>query len=195
MQVPAMKAASSLTASVFLWIMLDTHDIDRLGTPVSKQNTCGHRLQNQVDEGQASRGKLLKMLHQRCTELKQELRETLSKHCTEMTFKPVQRKYAFEDGRVPQGLQWVLKVSCDAAPGAVASSLSGRNFTAILGTAQTPLELLQLKRKIMGPSWLRLNAPAQVEVQAQLSWCKVRPPTACGMVISSFCWGPVYHVD
>lgn len=153
--------------------MLYATSIERLAASVSEQNACGHRLQKEVDEGQATRGKLLKMLHQRCTELKHELRETLSKHCTEMTFKPVQRKYAFEDGRVPQGSQWILKVSCDAAPGAVASSMSGRNFTAILGTGQTPLELLQLKRKIMGPSWLRLQAPAPVEEQAQLSWCKV----------------------
>ena len=113
------------------------------------------------------------MLHQHCTDLKQELRETLSKHCTEMTFKPVQRKYAFEDERVQHGPQWVLKVSCDAAPGSVPSGISGRNFSAILGTAQTPLETLQLKRRIMGPSWLSLQAPVQVELQAQLSWCKV----------------------
>lgn len=156
-------------------VLVAVYSMSPYNLPVS--SALDRRLQKEVDEGQATKGKLLKLLHQRCTELKQELRETLSKHCTEMTFKPVQRKYAFEDGRVPQGMQWVLKVSCDAAPGAVSSSMSGRNFTAILGTAQTPLELLQLKRKIMGPSWLHLQAPTEVDAQAQLSWCKVRRST------------------
>eukprot|EP00892_Ulva_mutabilis_P006846 jgi/Ulvmu1/4533/UM002_0259.1 len=122
---------------------------------------------------------LMKMLHQRCTDLKQELREALSKHCTEMTFKPVQRKYAFDDGRVPHGAQWVLKVSCNAAPGSVPSGITGRNFSAILGTTQTPLEMLQLKRRIMGPSWLCLQAPEQVDCQSQLSWCKVCHTLVC----------------
>jgi hypothetical protein len=67
----------------------------------------------------------------------------------------------------------VLKVTCNAAPGSIRADLSGRNFVAVLGTAQTPLEALQLKRKIMGPSWLSLSNAVKEEAQNHLSWCKV----------------------
>ena len=114
---------------------------------------------------------MLKLLHERCTELKKEVRERLG---TDTVIKPVLRTYAFEDERIPAGPQWVLKVVCNAAPGSIRADLAGRNFSAVLGTSQTPLEALQLKRKIMGPCWLSLTNAVKEEAQSQLSWCKVR---------------------
>jgi DNA polymerase alpha subunit A len=113
---------------------------------------------------------LLKLLHDRCTELKKEVRERLG---TDTIIKPVLRTYAFEDDRIPTGPQWVLKVVCKAAPGSIRADLTGRNFAAVLGTTQTPLEALQLKRKLMGPCWVSVTNAVQEEAQNQLSWCKV----------------------
>jgi hypothetical protein len=135
---------------------------------------CACRLHERVTAGEEGKGKLLKLLHSRAAELKREVREALGRHCSEMALKPVLRTYAFEDERIRPGPQWVLKVTCNAAPGAVPHQLSGRTFAAILGTTQTPLEALQLKRKLMGPSWLRLAGAARVDSKAQLSWCRVR---------------------
>ena len=53
-------------------------------------------------------------------------------------------------------------------------STAGSHFVAILGTNQSPLEALLLKRNIMGPSWLRVSNAAPVDAAAQTSWCKVR---------------------
>lgn len=103
-------------------------------------------------------------------DLKKEVRERFG---TDTTIKPVLRTYAFEDERIPSGPQWVLKVVCNAAPGSIRADLTGRNFSAVLGTSQTPLEALQLKRKIMGPCWLSLTNAVKEGAQSQLSWCKV----------------------
>ena len=88
--------------------------------------------------------------------------------------KPVQRSYAFEDARVPRGRQWVLKVTCDAAPGAVPVTATGAHYAAVLNTAQSPLESLLLKRRIMGPRWLRIAGATATPAEAQVSWCQVR---------------------
>lgn len=136
-------------------------------TLLLKSECC--RLHEDVKAGTASKGKLLKLLHGRCTELKKEIKERL--HTDSLTIKPVMRTYAFEDERISPGPQWVLKVVCSVAPGKVRADLSGRNFSAVLGTTQTPLEALQLKRKIMGPCWLSLNNAT--EATDKLSWCKV----------------------
>jgi DNA polymerase alpha subunit A len=87
--------------------------------------------------------------------------------------KPVQREYAFEDERVPRKKQWLLKVSCNAAPGAVPATMTGSHFVAVMGASQTPLEALMLKRKVMGPSWLQVHGATCVEPHARVSWCKV----------------------
>ena len=116
----------------------------------------------------------MKHLHSRAADLKAELRERLSHHCTEMAMRPVRRDYAFDDPRIPRGTQWLLKVTCNAAPGAVAAGATGSHFAAVLGTAQSPLEALLLKRKVMGPSWLRIAGCVKVDEGAQVSWCKVR---------------------
>lgn len=103
--------------------------------------------------------------------------------------KPVKRDYAFEDPRVPRGQQWVLKVTCDAAPGAVSPTLTGANFVAVLGTQQTPLEAVLLKRSVMGPSWLRVRGARRVDAAAQSSWCKVRSaPSHFGLLPIALSW-------
>jgi DNA polymerase alpha subunit A len=130
-------------------------------------------LQAEASEDPSKRKQLLRALHGRCADLKVEIRERLSHHCTTITMKPVEREYSFEDERVPRRKQWLLKVICDAAPGAVPVAMSGAHFVAVFGTQQTPLEALMLKRRVMGPSWLRVREATAVEPQARVSWCKV----------------------
>jgi hypothetical protein len=142
-------------------------------------------LEAKLQEVPSSRPQLLKALHRRAADLKAEVRECLHRHCSEIVIKPVRRAYAFEDDRVPRGRQWLLKVTCNAAPGAIPASTAGRTFSAVLGTAQTPLEAVLLKRRLMGPSWLQLHGAELVDPAAQTSWCKVRSaahrcaPAAC----------------
>ena len=145
-----------------------------LGRRVCHSALTRCRLETDAAEDASKKKALLKALHARARDLKSELRERLSAHASEMAMKPVRRDYAFDDARVPRGRQWVLKVTCNAAPGAVPAGVVGSHFAAVLGTTQSPLEALLLKRKVMGPSWLRIRGAVVVQSQAQVSWCKVR---------------------
>jgi hypothetical protein len=136
------------------------------------------RLEAEAAKDLSKKKALLKALHGRARDLKAEVRERLSHYTSEMSMKPVRRDYAFDDPRVPRGQQWVLKVTCGAAPGAVPACAAGAQFAAILGTSQSPLEALLLKRTVMGPSWLRIADATEVAPEAQTSWCKARPAAA-----------------
>ena len=54
---------------------------------------------------------MLAHTQERCTEVKAELRELLTKHgVRNFRMVPVKRSYAFEQAGVPLGLQWCIKV-------------------------------------------------------------------------------------
>lgn len=106
--------------------------------------------------------------------LKAEVRGLLGDHKVgRMAMKPVQREYAFENGDVPHGKQWVLKVKYPGSQPALPVGLAGAAFSACFGGGQSALESLTLKRKIMGPGWLALRQPRRVEPGVQQSWCRL----------------------
>jgi hypothetical protein len=64
------------------------------------------------------------------SEVKAEVRELLAAHrVSQMSMKPVKRRYAFENEAVPHGSQWVLKVGllrvcvCVSRKGVIGCSL------------------------------------------------------------------------
>ncbi|PVU93552.1 hypothetical protein BB561_003194 [Smittium simulii] len=74
----------------------------------------------------------------------------------EFASKPVERKYAFELSDVPADTEY-LKIVYGFNLPSLSSDLSGKYFERIFGTTYSPLELFLLKRKIMGPCWLRIS--------------------------------------
>ena len=115
-----------------------------------------------------------------------ELRDVLKEFGVEsFKVKPVRRSYCFDrelpvdsasgaslldpvDG-VPSSAEYMKLVypfTCRALP----RSLKGRTFSRVFGTKSTALELLLLKRKLMGPAWLEVRE--LVKVDKVLSWCR-----------------------
>ena len=84
--------------------------------------------------------------------------------------KRVERSYAFEDSSVPTAATAYLKLVYSADLPALPADSTGKYFSKVFGTQTSSLELLLLKRRIMGPCWLRLAnvAPAL----SSSSWCK-----------------------
>jgi DNA polymerase alpha subunit A len=88
--------------------------------------------------------------------------------------KPVKRKYAFADVSVPREETEYLKVVYDAkypVPAEDVCEHGGTHFAKILGAGASVTENLIVKRKLMGPCWVRIANPTTVS--APVSWCKV----------------------
>ncbi|KAI9190484.1 DNA-directed DNA polymerase alpha catalytic subunit pol1 [Blastocladiella emersonii ATCC 22665] len=82
----------------------------------------------------------------------------------------VERNYAFEVPGVPASAQW-MKIAYSFDDPALPADLAGETFSHAFGTNTSALELLILKRKLMGPCWI---AVADAAVTApSVSWCKV----------------------
>jgi DNA polymerase alpha subunit A len=87
--------------------------------------------------------------------------------------KPVKRKYAFELEGVPREEMEYLKVKYSAkypAP-SVGQCQKHGSVEHIFGSTSSPLELFMLKRKLMGPGWIKIRNPRAS--QEQFSWCKI----------------------
>ncbi|KAJ1909617.1 DNA-directed DNA polymerase alpha catalytic subunit pol1 [Tieghemiomyces parasiticus] len=84
--------------------------------------------------------------------------------------KQVTRKYAFELPGIPSDATY-YKLLYPAQLPAYNGPLTGRTFRHIFGTNTSALELFLVKRKMMGPCWLRIRH-AQIQHQ-NLSWCRV----------------------
>ncbi|KAJ2226748.1 DNA-directed DNA polymerase alpha catalytic subunit pol1 [Coemansia sp. RSA 485] len=85
--------------------------------------------------------------------------------------KPVQRRYAF-DANVPTSAEY-LKVVYGFAQPVLPADLSGSTFERILGTSYSALELLLLKRRMMGPGWLTAKRAKRVnDAHDRVSWCR-----------------------
>ena len=87
--------------------------------------------------------------------------------------KGVKRGYAFGDDDVPRDKDTeYLKVKYSAknrAPPVSLCKRGGRAIEKILGAGSTPLEQFLIKRKLMGPCWVRIDAPVQRD--SKVSWC------------------------
>ncbi|KAJ2960289.1 hypothetical protein NQZ79_g4309 [Umbelopsis isabellina] len=90
---------------------------------------------------------------------------------TKWACKPVERKYAFEEPNVPQEGEY-LKIKYGFEQPALPTNLSGDTFSHVFGSTTNPLELLLIKRDIMGPCWLEVKNPNIAS--ANETWCKVQ---------------------
>ena len=87
--------------------------------------------------------------------------------------KVVERRYAFDDTQVPREKTNYLKVVYDAkypSPPEEVCFSGGEHIHKILNGRASVLETFILKRKLMGPCWLRLKAP-QPSSRGAMSWC------------------------
>lgn len=87
--------------------------------------------------------------------------------------KPVTRSYAFEDPTIPRGECEYLKVVYDAkypVPEREICMKGGKTFEKVLGASASTLENFLVKRRLMGPGWLRIYDPQAVK--GNVSWCK-----------------------
>lgn len=84
--------------------------------------------------------------------------------------KRVVRKYAFEVPDVPVESDYMKVTYGFNEPQLPATLKSGRTFSHLFGAGTNALELLLLKRKMMGPAWLRIK-PAS-SLKQNISWCK-----------------------
>ncbi|KAI0676013.1 hypothetical protein C8Q78DRAFT_963901 [Trametes maxima] len=83
----------------------------------------------------------------------------------------VKRRYAFGEKDVPREERQWLKVVYPFNEPQLPNNASSPNFARIFGTNTSAFELLVLKRKIMGPCWLRVQRP-EIDNKG-VSWCKV----------------------
>lgn len=87
--------------------------------------------------------------------------------------KVVERNYAFEDPEVPREKTNYLKVVYDAkypSPAEEVCHEGGEFVHKILNGRASILETFILKRKLMGPCWLRIKQP-EANKRGALSWC------------------------
>lgn len=71
--------------------------------------------------------------------------------------KPVSRKYAFELPDIPAESDY-LKVVYPFSEPEIPAESKGKTFSKIFGTKTSALELFLLKRKLMGPSWIKIKS-------------------------------------
>eukprot|EP01133_Synstelium_polycarpum_P018294 gene18294-21889_t len=94
-------------------------------------------------------------------------------HCVKKVTRSFCFDYKEEHKANPIGKYTFYKVSYPATYPALSNDITGRSFKAAYGVTSSPLELFLLKRKIMGPSWLRLkDMQPTLEVSAKISWCR-----------------------
>lgn len=88
--------------------------------------------------------------------------------------KPVTRSYAFEDASIPRTPCQYMKVVYDGkfpVPDRDVCVRGGVTFEKILGGGATNLENFLIKRRLMGPGWVRVYNPRPVKANV-VSWCK-----------------------
>lgn len=83
--------------------------------------------------------------------------------------KNVTRKYAFEEPDVPAETNYIKAVYSFKEP-QLPSDITGKTFSRIFGTNTSALELLIIKRKLMGPCWIKVTNYKKSE--RLISWCK-----------------------
>jgi DNA polymerase alpha subunit A len=83
----------------------------------------------------------------------------------------VRRNYAFELKGVPHGLLNFFKITYPGRYPPLPADLAGKSFSRIFGAHTSLTELLLVKAKIQGPSWLRVQGAVRQERRTR-SWCK-----------------------
>ncbi|CAH8278936.1 unnamed protein product [Arabidopsis lyrata] len=128
-------------------------------------------LEQEVKESRLSPESFRGKLHEMASKLKKEIsQQLLQLNVSNYSMAIVKRNYAFDRPDVPTGQQYVLKINYSFKDPPLPEDLKGESFCTVLGSHTSALELFILKRKIMGPSWLKISVfspPSQ-----RVSWCK-----------------------
>ena len=120
-----------------------------------------------------SKKALMKALIPKSAALREEFKDVLKTRKIEnFKISLVRRHYCFERKDIPHGPMFALKVQIPGTTTALPSDLKGKNFIAVMGTQAPMLELLTLKSKLQGPSWISLHG-ATIVSDNQKSWCKL----------------------
>ncbi|CAL0331796.1 unnamed protein product [Lupinus luteus] len=131
------------------------------------------KLEKDVQESQISSADFNKKLQDAVSGLKNEItKHLLDLNVSTFTMAPVKRKYAFEHSEIPAGENYVVKINYPFKDPELPVNLRGESFCALLGTQCSALELLLIKRKIKGPSWLHISNFSTPTASQRVSWCK-----------------------
>ena len=104
-------------------------------------------------------------------EAEQEFRSKVrTQGLTKFNTKKVSRKYAFEIPEIPRESEYLKVTYPFQGTSQLPHDLSGDTFSHLFGTTYSAMELLLLKRRIMGPSWLKINNV--VSSNPPISWCR-----------------------
>jgi len=110
------------------------------------------------------------------SEVKSVLQPSCIPHVAGATWagKVVKRKYAFDDVSIPREETQYLKVIYNAkypVPPSEVCTAGGQYIQRILGAGASTLENFIIKRKLMGPCWIRIRNPVACNVFT--TWCKL----------------------
>ncbi|XP_047315516.1 DNA polymerase alpha catalytic subunit [Impatiens glandulifera] len=144
------------------------------------QNEKVLKLEKDLEESRISMAAFRTQLLEIASELKTEVQNQLI-DCNVSSFSmtPVKRSYAFERSDIPSGENYALKINYPFKYPPLPADLKGENFSALLGTHTSPLELFLIKRKIMGPSWLSIKKFSSCPSPQRVSWCKFEVIVDC----------------
>ncbi|KAL1216796.1 DNA polymerase alpha catalytic subunit [Cardamine amara subsp. amara] len=130
-------------------------------------------LEEEVKESRLSPESFRGKLHEMASKLKKEIsQQLLQLNVSNYSMALVKRNYAFDRPDVPAGEQYVLKINYPFKDPPLPEDLKGESFCAVLGSHTSALELFVLKRKIMGPSWLKISIFSATSPSQRVSWCK-----------------------
>ncbi|KAK2967591.1 hypothetical protein RJ640_030462 [Escallonia rubra] len=139
------------------------------------------RLEREVEESKISHQTFKDELREMASGLNAEVKALLMEHNVfGFATKPVKRNYAFERSDIPLGENYFLKINYSYKYPPLPSDIKGKTFCAMLGThcryeysgQFSALELLLIKRKIKGPSWLSISKFSSCPVPQRISWCR-----------------------
>ncbi|CAA7056881.1 unnamed protein product [Microthlaspi erraticum] len=146
-------------------------------------------LEQEVKDSRLSPESFRVKLHEMASKLKNDIsQQLLQLNVSNFSMTPVKRNYAFERPEVPTGEQYVMKINYPFKDPPLPEDLKGESFCALLGSNTSALELFILKRKIMGPSWLKISNFSTCSPSQRVSWCKfevtVESPKVINVLVS-----------
>eukprot|EP00667_Euglena_gracilis_P000356 EG_transcript_356 len=109
-------------------------------------------------------------------EVVEELGQVMAEHnISKRRMKAVDRWYAFEEEGVPrEKTKWIkVRYPASCPPLNVGDCSKFKTFQRAFGANRSFLELLLLKRKLKGPSWLSINGAVPVNESNQITWASV----------------------
>ncbi|KAJ4963774.1 hypothetical protein NE237_023713 [Protea cynaroides] len=144
------------------------------------QNDVTMELEKDLADSRISPTIFRTKLQEMASELKNEIaQKLLDLNVSTFSMAPVKRGYAFERSDIPSGEHYVLKINYPFKDPPLPSDLKGKNFSALLGTHSSALELFLIKRKIKGPSWLSVSKFFSCQATQRVSWCKFEVTVDC----------------